>query len=178
MQRRRRSSLALPLSVVAGCQAGGVAALDCAGIGQRRDDGGVELGEVHGRKVEALELRDGEPRAVGTFPRAPALADLHAALLIDDAGEFAVEAALAGAVFEAGDAIAEDAEAGGAPGADGMAQAGPFLHGELAFFLVAGRHRHDDVDDDRNDQRPGVEGNRPGFHRNRARPNWPVVPCR
>jgi hypothetical protein len=163
MRRHRRFSLALPLSVVAGRQARSIAALDCAGIGQSRDDGGVELGEVHGRKVEALQLRDGKARAVGTFARAPALADLYAALLIDDAGQFAVEAALAGAVFEAGDAIAEDTEAGGAPGADGVAQAGAFLHGELAFFLVAGRHRHNDVDHHGNDQRPGVEGNHQVF---------------
>ena len=39
-----------------------------------------------------------------------------------------------------------------------MAQAGPFLHRELAFVLVAGRHRHDDVDHHRNGERPGIEG--------------------
>jgi hypothetical protein len=39
-----------------------------------------------------------------------------------------------------------------------VAQAGPFLHRELAFLLVAGRHRHDDVDHHRDRQGPGIEG--------------------
>ena len=51
-----------------------------------------------------------KPEQSGFSPE-PSPADLDAALLVDDARELAVEAALAGGVLDAGDAGAEDADA-------------------------------------------------------------------
>jgi hypothetical protein len=44
-------------------------------------------------------------------------------------------------VFDAGDALAEEAEAGGAPGADGVAQAGPSFMASLPSSSL-----QDDID--------------------------------
>jgi hypothetical protein len=74
----------------------------CADVGQRRGDLGVELGEVHAREIERLQLREAEPRAVGVPGTTPAAAELGATLLVEHAGQARVEAAVALGGLQAG----------------------------------------------------------------------------
>src|SRR5436305_1019939 len=55
---------------------------------------GVDLGEIHLREVEALELLDGETLALRVLGLAPRLVQLGAALFLEDARELAAKAAI------------------------------------------------------------------------------------
>ena len=54
-------------------------------IRQRRHERGIELRQVHRRKIQPLQLRDAETGAVRALGAAPALADLQAADWCKDA---------------------------------------------------------------------------------------------
>src|SRR5437764_9133529 len=91
----RSFPLALPVSEVArGYSRGGVAR-GRACVEDRRRDLRVELGEIHARKVEALQLGHAEATAIGVTRgvAAPGLTDLRSSLFIDDPGQVRVEAA-------------------------------------------------------------------------------------
>lgn len=90
----------------------------------------INLGEIHYRQVEPRELVDREANALFLFRRPPRLAELHTALLLEDAGELALEAAISGAPR-----AADAEETRRAIGAEIMAQAHPVLDVEPHLVL-------------------------------------------
>ncbi len=82
----RALQLALPVSEVARRYSRGGVAGGRARVEDRRRDLRVELGEIHARKVEALQLGHAEATAIRVTRgvAAPGLADLRSSLFIDD----------------------------------------------------------------------------------------------
>src|ERR1700694_535270 len=137
----RAFQLALPVSEVARRYSRGGVAGGCARVEDRRRDLCVELGEIHARKVEALQLGHTEATAIGVTRgvAAPTLPDLRSPLLVDDPCQMRIEAAIRLRPLEAGDTPAEDIDAARAVIAELNTQARVALH-RRDLLVVAAAH--------------------------------------
>src|SRR5439155_6559489 len=92
----RAFRLALPVSEVARRHSRRGVAGSRTRVEDRRRDLRVELGKIHARKVETLQLSHAEATAIGVARRvaSPTLTDLRSALFVDDPCQVRVEAAI------------------------------------------------------------------------------------
>ncbi len=110
-----------------------------------------------------MEFGDREASALRVARVAPTPANLNAALFVDDSRQDRVEAAVR---VSGRHAATEDLVR--AVAADFVAKAGAALECQTAFALVTLHQAHDDVDDDRDHERPWIEGQHDAFTRDRG----------
>ena len=113
----------------------------CCLVGQlgRLDKILINLGEIHDREVEPGELVDGEPRTIGRLHRPPGLAQLGAALLLQDPRELGRKNAIG---LRLGGA---DDEGLGTIGADVVRQTLVDLPGQKRISRAAGADQRESV---------------------------------
>src|SRR3546814_447443 len=99
----------------------------------------IHFGKIHHRQIEPRKFVDREAQALFLLGLVPGLAELRAPLLLKDAAQFALEAAIGGAL-----GLADAEHARGAIGADLVAEPHPVPDIELHLVLRTGKKRQED----------------------------------